>query len=238
MANSPILLVEDDAEIGELISLYLAKNNFDVTVVPDGEAMDAALAANSYELLILDLNLPGEGGLSICQRIRAERRLPIIILTAQGEDVDKILGLEMGADDYVVKPFNSRELLARIRAVLRRVESADVNISQAMRQAYFFAGWRVDILSREVVAPCGIKVAMTGAEFDLLHALCENPNRVLTRDQLIQMTHGQTSGPFERSIDVLISRLRQKIEADPKKPLLIQTVRSEGYMFSAKVTRS
>lgn len=231
-----ILLVEDDAEIGEFISLYLATNDIHATFVSNGKEMDAAFSAGSYDLLILDLNLPGEDGLSICRRVRSEKRIPIIILTAQSEDVDKILGLEMGADDYIVKPFNSRELLARIRAVLRRIEVPNAIDDRTARQAYLFVGWRLDILAREVIAPCGIKVAMTAAEFDLLHALCENPNRVLTRDQLINMTHGPTSGPFERSIDVLISRLRQKIEADPKKPLLIQTVRSEGYIFSAQVT--
>jgi two-component system OmpR family response regulator len=143
----------------------------------------------------------------------------------------------MGADDYVVKPFNPRELLARIRSVLRRSE-APIQAEQAsIRQLYLFSGWSVDIFAREVSAPSGMKVAMTGAEFDLLHALCEHPNRVLTRDQLIGLTHGSKSGPFERSIDVLISRLRQKLETDPKSPRLIQTVRSEGYMFSALVIR-
>lgn len=233
-----ILLVEDDAEIGEFISLYLANHDVRTTVVSSGAEMDAAFKSGAFDLLILDLNLPGEDGLSICRRVRSERPIPIIILTAKGEDIDKILGLEMGADDYIVKPFNSRELLARIRAVLRRSENQNAADDGALRQAYLFAGWRVDILSRQVVAPCGIRVAMTGAEFDLLHALCENPNRVLTREQLINMTHGPTSGPFERSIDVLISRLRQKIEVDAKKPLLIQTVRSEGYIFSAQVARA
>ncbi len=232
-----LLLVEDDAEIGELISLYLANHNIDVRVVGNGADMDAALQQKTYDLLLLDLNLPGEDGLSICRRVRSENPIPIIILTAQGDDVDKILGLEMGADDYVVKPFNSRELLARIRAVLRRSEKPASVEDRPAGQAYLFAGWRVELFTRQVIAPCGIRVAMTGAEFDLLHALCENPNRILTREQLINMTHGPTSGPFERSIDVLISRLRQKIEADAKKPTLIQTVRSEGYMFAAKVIR-
>ena len=238
--NRPLslLLVEDDTEIGELISLYLANHSIDVRVVGNGEAMDAAFASGAYDLLLLDLNLPGEDGLSICRRVRSERRLPIIILTAQGEDVDKILGLEMGADDYVVKPFNSRELLARIRAVMRRSETAAPIEEVAAGQAYLFAGWRINLMTRQVTSPCGIKVAMTGAEFDLLHALCENPNRILTREQLIGLTHGPTTGPFERSIDVLISRLRQKIETDAKKPTLIQTVRSEGYIFAAKVTRA
>jgi two-component system OmpR family response regulator len=236
--SASTLLVEDDAEIGDLISRYLKANQFDVVVVRDGAAMDAALAERAFDLLILDLNLPGEDGLSICRRLRAERDLPIIIVTAQGEDVDKIVGLEMGADDYVAKPFNPRELLARIRSVLRRASAADPIEAGLARQVYKFSGWSVDLAAREVVAPVGMKVAMTGAEFDLLHALCEHPNRVLTRDQLISLTHGPTAGPFERSIDTLISRLRQKIETDVKNPKLIQTVRSEGYMFTTPVTRS
>ncbi|PPD44032.1 MAG: DNA-binding response regulator [Methylocystis sp.] len=231
-----VLLVEDDAEIGELISRYLGNNAMDVTVVPNGDAMDDAFAAKGFDVLILDLNLPGEDGFSICRRMRATLAVPIIIVSAQGEDVDKILGLEMGADDYVVKPFNPRELLARIRAVLRRAEQPS-RAEKAMGHAYLFLGWRLDLMARELVSPSGTKVAVTGAEFDLLHALCENPNRILTRDQLINMTHGPTSGPFERSIDVLISRLRQKIERDPKNPSIIQTVRSEGYMLSAAVSR-
>ena len=231
------LLVEDDAEIGELISRYLENNGIAVTRVINGEALDARMATDDYDILILDLNLPGEDGFSICRRVRAAGDMPIVIVTAQGEDVDKILGLEMGADDYIVKPFNPRELLARIRAVLRRTEPQSRQ-EAAASQSFQFFGWRVNLLSREVVSPKGMKVAMTGAEFDLLHALCENPNRVLTRDQLINMTHGPTAGPFERSIDVLISRLRQKIENDPKSPTMIQTVRSEGYMLSAPVSRS
>ena len=233
-----ILIVEDDAEIGEFISLYLAAHDIQAQVAANAQAMDAAFSAGAYDLLILDLNLPGEDGLSICRRVRSERRIPIIILTAQSEDIDKILGLELGADDYIVKPFNSRELLARIRAVLRRTEPRTPSTG-ALYGKRIFSRAGVWMCSREeVVAPCGIKVAMTGAEFDLLHALCENPNRVLTREQLINMTHGPTTGPFERSIDVLISRLRQKIEADPRKPAFIQTVRSEGYIFSTHVARA
>ncbi len=237
-SRNSVIIVEDDDEIGELISRYLLNNGMDVMRVANGEALDAALAGEKFDIVILDINLPGEDGFSICRRIRASINIPIIMVTAQGEDVDKILGLEMGADDYVVKPFNSRELLARIRAVLRRVEPQEHNEQGPPNQAFQFLGWRVNLLAREVVAPTGTKVAMTGAEFDLLHAFCENPNRVLTRDQLINMTHGPTAGPFERSIDVLISRLRQKLEKDAKNPVLIQTVRSEGYMLSAPVTRS
>jgi two-component system OmpR family response regulator len=235
--RTSVLLVEDDAEIGELIARYLENNGMSVERLSDGRELDARLTASNYDLLILDLNLPGEDGLSICRRVRGSRDIPIIIVTAQSEDADKILGLEMGADDYVVKPFNSRELLARIRAVLRRVEPQGQIHPAGASQSFHFLGWRLNLLAREVVSPSGTRVAMTGAEFDLLHALCENPNRVLTRDQLINMTHGPTAGPFERSIDVLISRLRQKLEKDPRSPVMIQTVRSEGYMLSAPVTR-
>lgn len=238
MSNrSSVLIVEDDAEIAELISRYLENNGMAVTRIASGETVDAKLAAGDFDILILDLNLPGEDGLSICRRVRATHDIPIIIVTAQGEDVDKILGLEMGADDYVVKPFNSRELLARVRAVLRRTGPQSRVEAGPSNQTFQFLGWRINLLAREVVSPSGMKVAMTGAEFDLLHAFCENPNRVLTRDQLINMTHGPTAGPFERSIDVLISRLRQKLEKDPKNPAIIQTVRSEGYMLSAPVAR-
>jgi two-component system OmpR family response regulator len=233
-----ILLVEDDAEIGELIARYLENQQIETVVVVDGRAMDAALARRAFDLLILDLNLPGEDGLSICRRIRDGRNLPIIIVTAQGEDVDRIIGLEMGADDYVVKPFNPRELLARVRSVLRRARASAASREAAGGRFYLFDGWRVDIMAHQVTAPSGTKIALTGAEFDLLYALCERPNRVLTRDQLIDLTHGQQGNPFQRSIDVLISRLRQKLESDPKNPKFIQTVRSEGYLFAPLVLRA
>jgi two-component system OmpR family response regulator len=231
-----ILLVEDDAEIGALISRYLQTNQMTVSVVENGAAMDEALAAAAYDIVLLDINLPGEDGFSICRRLRSDRDLPIVIVTAQGEDTDKIVGLELGADDYVSKPFNPRELLARIRAVLRRASDQGRRAAGA-KQMYRFAGWTVNVSAREVVAPAGTKVAMTAAEFDLLYALCEHPNRVLSRDHLLQLTHGPVEGPAERSIDTLISRLRQKIEPDQKTPKLIQTVRSEGYMFATQVAR-
>jgi two-component system OmpR family response regulator len=234
--NASILLVEDDVEIGELISRYLKSNELNVVCSRDGAAMDAALGESPFDLIILDLNLPGEDGLSICRRLRAERNVPIIIVTARNEDIDKILGLEMGADDYLAKPFNPRELLARIRSVLRRA-TQPIPVDSP-RETYRFSGWTVDLAARDLVSPENAKVALTGAEFDLLHALCEHPNRVLSRDQLIGLTHGPTEGPFERSIDTLVSRLRQKIESDAKNPRLIQTVRSEGYIFSTQVSRT
>ncbi|MFV0279179.1 MAG: response regulator [Rhodoblastus sp.] len=232
-----VLLIEDDSEIGALISRYLGANQFFVTTVENGAAMDEALRRRTFDLVLLDLNLPGENGLSICRRLRRENAIPIVIVTAHGEDVDKIVGLEMGADDYIAKPFNPRELLARIRAVLRRATSDQPSIADMQRQVYRFSGWRVDVTAREVVAPSGTQIAMTAAEFDLLYALCEHPNRVLTRDQLIGLTHGPVEGPHERSIDTLISRLRQKMETDQCAPRLIQTIRSEGYMFTAQVSR-
>jgi two-component system, OmpR family, response regulator len=231
-----VLLVEDDKEIGALIARYLSSNDMDVSHARDGAEMDAALCSLSFDLIILDLNLPGEDGLSICRRLRVDHNVPIIMVTARAEDVDKILGLEMGADDYLTKPFNPRELLARIRSILRRAASSEPLPS--LRQVYRFSGWALDLAARDLTAPDGAKVALTGAEFDLLHALCEHPNRVLSRDHLIGLTHGPTEGPYERSIDTLISRLRQKIEDEAKNPRLIQTVRSEGYLFSTQVTRA
>ncbi|MDE2364798.1 MAG: response regulator [Hyphomicrobiales bacterium] len=231
-----VLVVEDDTEIGALISRYLQANQMSVAVVENGPDMERALGERDYDLMLLDINLPGEDGLSICRRIRAERDMPIVIVTAQGEDTDKIVGLELGADDYVSKPFNPRELLARIRAVLRRTGDQAAR-NPGGKNVYKFSGWTVNVSAREVTAPTGTKVAMTAAEFDLLYALCEHPNRVLSRDQLLGLTHGPVEGPAERSIDTLISRLRQKMEIDPKSPKLVQTVRSEGYMFVAQVMR-
>jgi two-component system OmpR family response regulator len=231
------LVIEDDAEIGDLIVRFLMNQDIDAAVVAGGEAMDRALAARDYDVLILDLNLPGEDGLAICRRLRAETATPIIMVTARSDDIDKIIGLEMGADDYLAKPFNPRELLARIRAVLRR-SGPDSGRGEGQRigRRYEFAGWRIDLSTRELTSPSQTKTALTGAEFDLLHALCEHPNRILTRDQLLGLLHGPIEGPNERSIDTLISRLRLKLELEPRSPQLIQTVRSEGYMFTPKVT--
>jgi two-component system, OmpR family, response regulator len=237
-----ILLVEDDAEIRELVARYLEKQQMDVRVAADGREMDAALAQRGADLIILDLNLPGENGLSICRRLRQDGGTPIVILTAQGEEVDKVVALELGADDYVVKPFSARELLARIRAILRRTHARSENGAErtprgAAGELYRFAGWTMDLATRQIETPEGASLSLTGAEFDLLHAFCEHPNRILTRDQLISMTHGRGAGPFERSVDILISRLRQRIEDNPKTPKFIKTVRSEGYMFTAEVSR-
>jgi len=179
--------------------------------------------------------LPGEDGLSLCRRIRAGSQVPIIMLTARGEDIDRILGLEMGADDYLAKPFNPRELLARINAVLRRQAAAQTASSINGATTLAFQGWRMDFRLRELRNPAGARVAMTGAEFDLLRAFCERPGRVLSRDSLLDLTQGRNAGSFERSIDVLVSRIRRKIEPDPHDATMIKTVRSGGYMFTPAV---
>jgi two-component system OmpR family response regulator len=239
MANTPhILVVEDDREISALVAKYLRANECRVSVAGDGREMDRVLAESRIDLIVLDLMLPGEDGLSLCRRLRAASSVPIVMLTAKSEEIDRIVGLEMGADDYLPKPFNPRELLARIRAVLRRRTSEPVSVSGPARQTVFFAGWQVNLTLRELLSPAGAKVAITGAEFDLLHAFCERPGRVLSRDQLLDLTQGRIAGPYERSIDVLVSRLRQKIERDPREPEFIKTIRSGGYVFTPQVERS
>lgn len=236
MASSPnILVVEDDRETRTLIAKYLRTNSCNVTTAADGREMDKAMADHRVDLLILDVMLPGEDGLTLCRRVRAGSQVPIIMLTARGEDVDRILGLEMGADDYLPKPFNPRELLARINAVLRRQASALNASTVPSATALSFAGWQIDFRLRELRNPGGARVAMTSAEFDLLRTFCERPGRVLSRDSLLDLTQGRNAGSFERSIDVLVSRIRRKIEADPQDATLIKTVRSGGYMFTPEV---
>lgn len=230
-----ILIVEDDREIGALVARYLRANDCRVTALTDGRGIEQALDGKSVDLIVLDLMLPGEDGLSICKRLRAHSQIPIIMLTAKGDEVDRILGLEMGADDYIAKPFNPRELLARVRAVLRRSAIVALNPSFDGARVLGFLGWRMDRTVRELHNGAGTRVVLTDAEFTLLQALCERPGRVLSRDQLLDVTQGRSAGVFERSIDILISRLRRKIENDPHHPNIIKTVRSGGYMFTADV---
>jgi two-component system OmpR family response regulator len=236
MANVPnILVVEDDRETRTLIAKYLRTNSCNVTTAADGREMEKVMADTRVDLLILDVMLPGEDGLSLCRKVRAESQLPIIMLTARGEDVDRILGLEMGADDYLPKPFNPRELLARINAVLRRQATALNASATPNATALSFAGWQIDLRLRELRNPEGARVAMTSAEFDLLRAFVERAGRVLSRDNLLDLTQGRSAGSFERSIDVLVSRIRRKIEVDPQDAQMIKTVRSGGYMFTPTV---
>lgn len=236
MSQSPhILVVEDDREIANLVARYLRANDCRVSLAADGREMDRQMADARFDLVVLDLMLPGEDGLSICRRLRRDVRVPIIMLTAKGDPLDRIIGLEMGADDYLAKPFNPRELLARVRAVLRRVgESADAAVTKGARE-HRFAGFALDVLARRLVDPQGAEIALTGAEFDLLQVLVERPGRVLSRDRLLDLTQGRTAGPFERSIDILISRIRRKTETEPHRPEIIKTVRSGGYLFTADV---
>ena len=232
--SAHILIVDDDREIRDLTGRYLRKHGFRVDSAADAKEMDRLLRDGRFDLIVLDLMLPGEDGLSICRRLRAATRIPIVMLTAVAEDTDRIIGLEIGADDYLTKPFNPRELLARIRAVLRRAEGP---LSHPDGGTLVFAGWRLDPARRELRDPDGVLVELTAGGFDLLAAFVERPRRVLSRDQLLDLTKGRDAQPFDRSIDVQVSRLRRKIEADPKKPEVIKTVRSGGYIFTLPVER-
>ena len=234
MTTPHVLIVEDDRDIGQLVAKYLRANEIRVSIAENGRAMDRILQDTRISLVVLDRMLPGEDGLSICRRLRAGSDLPIIILTAQGDEVERIIGLEMGADDYLGKPFNPRELLARIRAVLRRHADAKATIGPA-KKAYRFAGWSLDSTMRRLHDPQGLRVELTGAEYDLLLVFCERPGRPLSRDQIIDLTQGREAAPSERSVDILVSRLRRKLEHDPKDPEMLQTIRSSGYLFSPEV---
>ena len=236
-ASPHILIVDDDREIRDLLARFLAKHGHRVEVAADGRAMRKALEEWRIDLVVLDLMLPGEDGLVLCRRLRAESNIPVIMLTAMGEDIDRIVGLEIGADDYVPKPFNPRELLARIKAVLRRTGETPAVAGTAERDgsALGFAGWRLEPAARRLTAPDGTGVELTAGEFELLAALVEHPQRVMSREQLLDLTRGREAAPFDRSIDVQVSRLRRKIETDPAKPELIKTVRNGGYVFAAAV---
>lgn len=221
-----LLVVDDDPELRELITAYLEKQGYDIVAAEDGPAMDQTLARGGIDLVILDLMLPGEDGLSIAKRLKRETDLPIIIVSAQGEDVDRIVGLEVGADDYISKPFNPRELLARVRAVMRRFKNPRLDTVPVVE----FGNFRLDLnahrLSRD-----GETVSLTSGEFDLLAIFVRHPNKVLDRDRILDLLTGTERSPFDRSIDVRITRLRSKIEPDPASPAFIRTVWGKGYMF-------
>jgi len=223
-----VLVVDDDAELRELTEAYLSRNGFQVHTVADAVEMDAWLAEEDPDLLILDLMLPGEDGLSIAKRLKADAGFPIIMLSAQGDDVDRIVGLEVGADDYLPKPFNPRELLARIRAVLRR--SAAGASADGERNLRKFGAFVLDLDAHQLSRD-GAEVTLTSGEFDLLAVLSAHPNRVLDRDRILDLLTGAERSPFDRSIDVRVTRLRAKIEPDPAKPIYIKTVWGKGYMF-------
>ncbi len=239
MARSPhILIVDDDREIRDLVARFLAKHDYRVDTAADGRAMMKQLEAGRFDLVVLDLMLPGEDGLSLCRRLRATSDLPVIMLTAVGEETDRIVGLEMGADDYLPKPFNPRELLARIKAVLRRAGAAPQPAAEDEgRRVLAFDRWRLDLAKRELRTADGVLTPLTAGEYDLLVAFASHPNRVLSRDQLLDLTKGRAALPFDRAIDVQLSRLRRKVETDPKAPELIKTVRGGGYLFTPTVER-
>lgn len=230
-----LLIVDDDREIRGLLAQYLEKHDFRTTAVPDGREMRRVLERSHVDLLVLDLMLPGEDGLSLCRELRGRSQLPIIMLTARGEDVDRIVGLELGADDYVAKPFNPRELLGRIKAVLRRSAHTPRDPSPETVRSFVFGGWRLDTITRALTDSEGREVALSGAEYRLLAVLLAAGNRVLTRAQLTELLRGRDADPFDRSIDVRISRLRQILGDDARAPQIIKTVYGEGYVVGVSV---
>lgn len=233
--NDHILIVDDDPGLRELLADYLGRHGFAVSGVNDGRGLWASLERDSVDLVILDLMLPGDDGLVLCRTLRARSPIPIIMLTARGDDTDRIVGLEMGADDYLPKPFNPRELLARIKSILRRSRSAPADPGEARRLQ--FAGWTLDVNARQLVAPDGVVVALGASDYRLLRVFLDHPQRVLNRDQLLDWTQGREAVPFDRSIDVQVSRLRRRLRDDPREAILIKTVRNEGYILAAQVHR-
>ncbi len=237
---SHIVVVDDDARIRNLLQRYLTQEGFRVTVVDGGGALREVMSRDTVDLVLLDLVMPGEDGLSLAREIRAASTTPIIMLTGKGDLVDRVVGLEMGADDYIAKPFHLREVLARIRSVLRRTAGSSEPspaAENAQTRVYEFAGWRLDVDKRELLNARSEPVSLTTGEFDLLLAFLTHSNRPLNRDQLMDIMKGRDWSPFDRSVDTQVGRLRKKIERDPGEPELIKTVRGVGYLFAARVTR-
>jgi two-component system, OmpR family, response regulator len=230
-----ILVVDDHREIRDALAKYLEKNGMRVTVAANAAAMDVALKAGAFDLIVLDVMMPGEDGLSVCRRLRASRSIPILMLTALGEETDRIVGLEMGADDYLPKPFNPRELLARVKAILRRSERTEVLGGSHAGRRLVFDRWTLDTDRRKLIRDDGAEVSLTTAEFRLLTVFLERPRFVLSREQLLDLTSGRAAQVFDRTIDNQISRLRRKIERDPSQPRLITTVWGGGYSLAADV---
>ncbi len=235
-----ILIVDDDLEIRRLLVDYLARNGLEAISARDGREMWQALERHAIDLIVLDLMLPDTDGLTLCRDLRAKPgkpNLPVLMLTARGEETDRIIGIEMGADDYLVKPFNPRELLARIKSILRRTRALPPNLTPDATRYLAFAEWTLDTAERLLTAPDGVATPLSGGEYRLLRILLDHPNRVLTRDQLTEMIHGREAEPFDRAIDVQVSRLRQRLRDDSREPTLLKTVRGEGYVLAATVER-
>jgi two-component system OmpR family response regulator len=231
--RSTILVVDDDVQILELVTRFLRSSGFTVRTARDGREMSVSLAEKPVDLIVLDLMLPGANGLDLCRELRKTSPVPVVMLTAKGDDVDRIIGLEVGADDYLAKPFNPRELLARVNAVLRRT-AASLTPSGRRHRGFGFAGWRLDMLKRELTRSDGVVVDLSAGEFDLLVTFLEAPQRVLSREYLLDTTRNRAIEPFDRAIDVQVSRLRRKIDDDGE---LIKTVRGAGYIFASDVER-
>ncbi|HHQ4940306.1 TPA: response regulator [Aeromonas veronii] len=236
-SNTHILVVDDHSEIRDLLKRFLEQHGLRVSCVRDGKEMKRLLEEREFDLLVLDLMMPGEDGLTLCRELRVKSNLPIIMLTAMGEETDRIIGLEMGADDYLAKPFNPRELLARIKAVMRRTQAETQPAAETLTRDLRFDRWLLDVNRRELVDEDGVGLSLSTAEFDLLKVFLERPQRVLSRDQLLDLARGREAVAFDRAIDTLVSRLRRKLERDPKNPELIKTIWGGGYMFSADVTQ-
>ncbi len=232
-----ILVVDDHSEIRDLLKRFLEQHGMRVSCARDGKEMKRLLDEREFDLLVLDLMMPGEDGLTLCRELRVKSRLPIIMLTAMGEETDRIIGLEMGADDYLSKPFNPRELLARIKAVMRRTQAESLPVPETLTRDLRFDRWLLDIHRRELVDEEGVGMSLSTAEFDLLKVFLERPQRVLSRDQLLDLARGREAVAFDRAIDTLVSRLRRKLERDPKNPELIKTIWGGGYLFAADVTQ-
>ncbi|MGY1920397.1 response regulator [Pseudomonas tolaasii] len=235
---SNLLIVDDDLEVLALLKKFFLQHGYTVETAASGAGLWAAMECEPADLIILDLMLPGDNGLLLCQRLRQEYATPVIMLTAMGELSDRVVGLEMGADDYLSKPFDARELLARVRAVLRRASESRAPVGEVARPLIRFAGWQLDLTRRELRSPDQVMIPLSSGEFDLLLVFAEHPQRVLTREQLLNLSRGHSHDAFDRSIDVQVSRLRRKLEFDTKRPAMIRTVRNGGYQFTANVTRS
>jgi two-component system OmpR family response regulator len=234
-SQDQIVVVDDDTETRDLLQQYLQKQGYRVTTAADGTGLWRVLDKVRPDLVVLDVMLPGQDGLELCRDLRSRSNIPVIMLTARGEETDRIIGLEMGADDYLAKPFNPRELLARIKSVLRRARSLPENLGTTPVKAYRFAGWTLDVATRNLTAPDGVVVPMSGTEYKLLGIFLAHPNRLLTRDQLLSLMAARDGGPFDRAIDVQMSRLRQRLRDDAREPRLIKTVRGEGYLLAVEI---
>ncbi|MEC3912161.1 response regulator transcription factor [Sphingobium sp. CR2-8] len=238
MSDRPhLLLVDDERSIREPLAQYLGRNGFRVTAVESASEARLRLNANAIDMVILDIMMPGEDGLSLCRHFRETTEIPVILLTARTEETDRIVGLEMGADDYVLKPFSPRELVARIKVIFRRVATGGQRVTAPDGANYSFAGWLLKTQERTLVDSEGVSLPLSTAEYNLMLAFATRPNSVLSRDQLLDITQGREANAFDRAIDNQISRLRKKIEPDPKNPTLIKTVWGGGYAFSAEVRK-